>query len=171
VTPTVPVTAPPIDACDDWRALLHGTLAFSSVGTPALSVPCGFTKAGLPVGLQLVGKWWEEETLFRIGAIYEAATDWHVRRPAFESAPVPNHAPPPQETQVSEETEEATVGRKTVGELAKVFGLPVAEDALDALTMRVDQMFRSLRRLDDLPLDDIEPGAYFVVPGPGEDPA
>ena len=171
VTPTVPVTAPPIDACDDWRSLLHATIAFSSVGTPALSVPCGFTKAGLPVGLQLVGKWWEEETLFRIGAIYEAATDWHVRRPAFESGPVPNHAPPPQETQVSEEAEEATVGRKTVGELAKVFGLPVAEDALDALTMRVDRMFRLLRRLDDLPLDDIEPGAYFVVPGPGEDPA
>jgi aspartyl-tRNA(Asn)/glutamyl-tRNA(Gln) amidotransferase subunit A len=171
VTPTVPVTAPPIDACDDWRALLHATVAFSSVGTPALSVPCGFTKAGLPVGLQLVGKWWEEETLFRIGAIYEAATDWHIRRPAFESALVPNHAPPPQEFKASEETEEAMVGRKTVGEWAKILGLPVAEDALDALTMRVDRMLRSLRRLDDLPLDDIEPGAYFAVPDPGENPA
>lgn len=81
LTPTVPVPAPPIQAADDWPPLLHCTIPFSVVGVPALSVPCGFTESGLPVGLQIVGKWWEEELLFRIGAAYERATDWHKRFP------------------------------------------------------------------------------------------
>jgi aspartyl-tRNA(Asn)/glutamyl-tRNA(Gln) amidotransferase subunit A len=50
-------------------------------GLPALSVPCGFTGAGLPVGLQLIGKALDEGTLLRAAHAYEQATDWHTRRP------------------------------------------------------------------------------------------
>jgi aspartyl-tRNA(Asn)/glutamyl-tRNA(Gln) amidotransferase subunit A len=46
-----------------------------------MSIPCGFTKAGLPVGLQLLGAPFAEETLLRIARMYESATDWHTRRP------------------------------------------------------------------------------------------
>jgi len=55
------------------------TLAVPLAGLPGLSLPCGFS-AGLPVGLQLMGKAFDETTLFRVAYAYEQATDWHRRR-------------------------------------------------------------------------------------------
>jgi aspartyl-tRNA(Asn)/glutamyl-tRNA(Gln) amidotransferase subunit A len=90
VTPTSPIVAPPIAATTARfgdreiplvRAFLDLTLPFNLTGQPAISVPCGFTKAGLPVGLQLVGRPFDEATLFRAAEAYEAATDWHLRTP------------------------------------------------------------------------------------------
>jgi aspartyl-tRNA(Asn)/glutamyl-tRNA(Gln) amidotransferase subunit A len=57
------------------------TVPASLAGLPALSVPCGFTTAGLPIGLQLVGRAFDEGTLFRVARAYERATGWHRRRP------------------------------------------------------------------------------------------
>jgi aspartyl-tRNA(Asn)/glutamyl-tRNA(Gln) amidotransferase subunit A len=48
---------------------------------PAISVPCGFTATRLPVGLQLIGRRFDETTLLRLARSYERATDWHARRP------------------------------------------------------------------------------------------
>jgi aspartyl-tRNA(Asn)/glutamyl-tRNA(Gln) amidotransferase subunit A len=62
------------------------TIPVNLAGLPGMSVPCGFTSQGLPVGLQLIGKPWDEETLFRTAAAYEGATDWHNRRPNEKSA-------------------------------------------------------------------------------------
>ena len=50
-------------------------------GHPALSVCCGYTKAGLPMGLQLVGRRFDEATLLKLGDAYERATPWRDRRP------------------------------------------------------------------------------------------
>ena len=50
-------------------------------GLPAISMPCGFTRDGLPIGLQLIGPAWGEERLLKIAHAYEQATDWHTRRP------------------------------------------------------------------------------------------
>jgi aspartyl-tRNA(Asn)/glutamyl-tRNA(Gln) amidotransferase subunit A len=50
-------------------------------GLPGVSVPCGFSSAGLPVGLQLLAGPLEEEKLLRVARLYERATDWHTRRP------------------------------------------------------------------------------------------
>jgi aspartyl-tRNA(Asn)/glutamyl-tRNA(Gln) amidotransferase subunit A len=58
------------------------TRLFNLASCPAMSVPCGFDDRGMPVGLQIGGKPFSEETLFRIGHAYEQATDWHTRRPA-----------------------------------------------------------------------------------------
>ena len=57
------------------------TVSANLAGLPALSVPCGFTAAGLPVGLQLIAPPFEEERALRAARMYEAATDWHTRRP------------------------------------------------------------------------------------------
>jgi aspartyl-tRNA(Asn)/glutamyl-tRNA(Gln) amidotransferase subunit A len=58
----------------------YGTPA-SLTGVPALSVPCGFTASGLPIGLQVIGRPFDEATILRVAHAYEQATDWHRRRP------------------------------------------------------------------------------------------
>ena len=57
------------------------TYAFTVVGVPAISVPCGFTASGLPVGLQIVGRWRDEVGVLRAAAAFEAAQPWADRRP------------------------------------------------------------------------------------------
>jgi aspartyl-tRNA(Asn)/glutamyl-tRNA(Gln) amidotransferase subunit A len=57
------------------------TTPASLAGVPALAVPCGFSAAGLPLSLQLIGRRFDEVTVLRAGHAYEQATDWHRRRP------------------------------------------------------------------------------------------
>jgi aspartyl-tRNA(Asn)/glutamyl-tRNA(Gln) amidotransferase subunit A len=59
----------------------YNTLPFNMTGHPALAVPCGFSRHGLPLSLQLAGRAFEEATVLRVGHAYEAATEWHERRP------------------------------------------------------------------------------------------
>jgi aspartyl-tRNA(Asn)/glutamyl-tRNA(Gln) amidotransferase subunit A len=93
VTPTVPVPAAPIGT-DSVATGSRGTepvhtvytrylAPVSSLGLPALSVPCGFTPEGLPLGMQLVGPPHAEATLFHVAGAYEATTDWHTRHPVL----------------------------------------------------------------------------------------
>jgi aspartyl-tRNA(Asn)/glutamyl-tRNA(Gln) amidotransferase subunit A len=56
----------------------------SLAGVPALAVPCGFTRSGLPIALQVIGRAFHEDTVLRIGHAYEQATDWHRRRPPVD---------------------------------------------------------------------------------------
>lgn len=58
------------------------TLPASLAGMPGLSVPCGFDGGGLPIGLQLIGRPFNENLILRVGHVYEQSTDWHRRRPA-----------------------------------------------------------------------------------------
>jgi aspartyl-tRNA(Asn)/glutamyl-tRNA(Gln) amidotransferase subunit A len=50
-------------------------------GLPSISIPCGFTSSGLPVGLQIIGPSWQEKTILRIAHAFESAHDYHLRRP------------------------------------------------------------------------------------------
>jgi aspartyl-tRNA(Asn)/glutamyl-tRNA(Gln) amidotransferase subunit A len=89
VTPTMPIPAPAIaDLKKDPAglrpaelALLRNTRPFNVWGLPAVSVPCGFTKAGLPIGLQIAGPHWQEDLVLRLAHAYEQATGWYKRRP------------------------------------------------------------------------------------------
>ncbi len=60
---------------------------FNLTGTPAISVPMGFSKNGLPMGLQVLGKRFDEAMVYRIAQAYEAATGWHLRRPDLDALP------------------------------------------------------------------------------------
>ena len=83
LTPTTPITAPSIEQSGDMLSTTHHltrfTYLFSWAGLPGLSVPCGFTKFGMPIGLLLNGRPWEEKLLFQIGNCYQDHTDWHER--------------------------------------------------------------------------------------------
>jgi aspartyl-tRNA(Asn)/glutamyl-tRNA(Gln) amidotransferase subunit A len=89
VTPTTPMPAPRIDDLrtnpDALRpaelTLLRPTRPFNVWGLPAISVPCGFTQSGLPIGLQIAGPMWREDLVLRLAHAYERATTWHKRRP------------------------------------------------------------------------------------------
>lgn len=56
------------------------TIPASAAGVPALSVPCGLTKSGLPVGLQIIGPQFEEGRILNVGHAYQQVTDWHIRK-------------------------------------------------------------------------------------------
>jgi aspartyl-tRNA(Asn)/glutamyl-tRNA(Gln) amidotransferase subunit A len=89
VTPTVPIPPPPIAELkgnpDSLRPreilMLRNTRPFNLWGVPAISVPCGFTREGLPIGLQIAGRHWQEGRVLTLAQAYEQATEWHKRRP------------------------------------------------------------------------------------------
>lgn len=88
VTPTLPIPAFPVgqDVPDgwpspDWTSWTPYTYPFNMTQQPALSVPCGFTAAGLPIGLQIVGPRHADALVLRVGQTYQSATDWHLRTP------------------------------------------------------------------------------------------
>ncbi len=62
------------------------TVGVPLAGLPALSIPCGLTREGLPVGFQLIGQIWDEETILRVGDAYERDTGWWRERPAIAEA-------------------------------------------------------------------------------------
>jgi aspartyl-tRNA(Asn)/glutamyl-tRNA(Gln) amidotransferase subunit A len=76
--------APPIEAVTKWASFEapNFTTPFNLTGQPAVVVPAGFGEAGLPVGVQLVGRSFEDATVLRAAHAFQGATDWHARRPA-----------------------------------------------------------------------------------------
>jgi len=57
------------------------TISVNLAGLPAISVPCGFSQGGLPIGLQLIGRAFEEDTILRAAHAYEQSTQWHLKKP------------------------------------------------------------------------------------------
>jgi aspartyl-tRNA(Asn)/glutamyl-tRNA(Gln) amidotransferase subunit A len=68
---------------DMLSAIMQFTGVPSLTGLPSLNVPCGFDPEGLPIGMQLIGRPFGEATLFRAGAAFQEATDFHRREPAL----------------------------------------------------------------------------------------
>jgi Asp-tRNA(Asn)/Glu-tRNA(Gln) amidotransferase A subunit family amidase len=90
VTPTTPIPPPLLtDVGKDIDASMtltirtsRNTAPFNVYGWPTISVPCGFTRGGLPIGLQISGPPGGEAVVLRLARAYEQATDWHSRRPS-----------------------------------------------------------------------------------------
>src|SRR5512138_68926 len=86
LTPTTPIAAPTVeghDAIEQAARLTRFTAPFNLSGLPALSLPCGFTKEGLPIGLQIVSRAWAEAKVLNLGYAFEQATEWHKQMPAM----------------------------------------------------------------------------------------
>ena len=85
VTPVAPTTAfRRGEKTDDPLTMYLSdilTISVNLAGLPGLALPCGFDRSGLPIGLQVIGRPFDEATMLRIGAAYEQATDWHHRSP------------------------------------------------------------------------------------------
>ena len=84
LTPATPVPAPSIaepDAIKQAAWLTRFTAPFNLTGLPAISLPCGFTEGGLPIGIQIVARRWGEATLLQAAQAYEGATLWHTYEP------------------------------------------------------------------------------------------
>lgn len=82
--PTTPITAPILEgenAIERAKLLTRFTAPFNLTGLPALSVPCGFTKENLPIGLQIVSRAWNEAGVLRAGFNFQQATEWHTMKP------------------------------------------------------------------------------------------
>jgi len=92
LAPATPIPAPGVDErqttlgdgpSDVRSALIRLTRPFNFSGHPACSVPCGFTAGGLPIGMQFVGRPFDEATVLCAGDAYQRTTDWHTRRPVL----------------------------------------------------------------------------------------
>ncbi len=89
LAPTSVVLPPTQEESNETRAdcgallgrIARNTRIFNYLGLPALSIPCGFSGSGLPIGVQLIGKPFGEARLLRVGHAFQQATDWHRRQP------------------------------------------------------------------------------------------
>ena len=90
IAPVAPVAAPTIAESDvgnspDAEAVIQRLTRFTRpinyLGLPSLSIPSGFTQRGLPVGMQLIGRSFDEATLLKIGAAFQRSTDFHEKVP------------------------------------------------------------------------------------------
>lgn len=93
LTPGALIPAPPLGArsvmIDDrevklLQAVISATSPFNLTGQPALTLPCGMSRSGLPLALQIVGKPFDEVTILRVGHAYEVNTPWHTQRPPVD---------------------------------------------------------------------------------------
>ena len=93
LAPVMPVPAPTIAESDVGNSdgaeaviqrMTRFTRPVNYLGLPSLAIPSGFTKSGLPVGMQLIGRAFDEAMLLRIGAAFQRATDFHTRIPEFK---------------------------------------------------------------------------------------
>jgi aspartyl-tRNA(Asn)/glutamyl-tRNA(Gln) amidotransferase subunit A len=89
LSPTLPITTVPIEQLlvpgetgeAPMTALLHHTPVGNLTGLPALTAPCGFSHSGLPIGYQLIGRPFDEPTLFRVARAYERNHSWETMKP------------------------------------------------------------------------------------------
>jgi aspartyl-tRNA(Asn)/glutamyl-tRNA(Gln) amidotransferase subunit A len=99
VTPTVPITAPRIDQTEVelggrnvsvLNAIWRNAFPTNLTGSPTLCLPCGFSRSGLPLSLQLIGRNFDELALLQAGHKYQLETDWHRRTPPLTlNRPIP----------------------------------------------------------------------------------
>ncbi len=160
LTPTAPVAPPSIADCLDgmrtWAVVSDNTVVFSAIGSPALQIPCGFTKARLPVGLQIAGRWGDEARLFRIGKALETAHPlWRIRPPEINEQPPPGAFPKKTLAPTPQEASDAEAAAHIL-RMAKNMGYAAAPQRSGRLAEGVENALSALQELDRLNLDGCE---------------
>jgi aspartyl-tRNA(Asn)/glutamyl-tRNA(Gln) amidotransferase subunit A len=116
VVPTTAYPAYPIGGTSPQTDMRSLTRSISLTGLPSLALPCGFTHAGLPTSLQLIGRAWDESTLLQVGYAYEQSAGWYRRRPPIEAGPMPQSSP-------SASAETSAIDTQWVLDVARLTGL------------------------------------------------
>jgi aspartyl-tRNA(Asn)/glutamyl-tRNA(Gln) amidotransferase subunit A len=88
VTPTTPgmpelIEGAELAAANSAESSVRNTAPFNLYGIPTISLPCGFSAAGMPIGMQLSARHLGEETLFALAQAFQRATDWHLQSPSL----------------------------------------------------------------------------------------
>jgi aspartyl-tRNA(Asn)/glutamyl-tRNA(Gln) amidotransferase subunit A len=87
ITPTMARTPESFEHSASFEPIgIRNTSPFNIFGLPSISIPCGFTRSGLPIGLQISGAPFAESTVLALAQAYERATEWHLRQPALTPA-------------------------------------------------------------------------------------
>jgi aspartyl-tRNA(Asn)/glutamyl-tRNA(Gln) amidotransferase subunit A len=133
----------------------------SVLGNPALIVCCGFSASGLPMGLQVAGRSFDEATVLRVGHAYERATDWRARRPSLVPGaprpPVTLVEPPPPGEEIPPEA------RRAAEVFAHAAGVPLDDDRHAQLLRAAPHVLAMAARIRAELGRSSEPAAVFAV--------
>jgi aspartyl-tRNA(Asn)/glutamyl-tRNA(Gln) amidotransferase subunit A len=154
--PTTAHTAPPVDRPERWTTVQ--THLTNLTGHPSLSVPCGFDRDGLPIGLHLTGRMFDEETVLGLAAAYERATEWHTRRP---EVPL-DHRPPRSKPYALATLERVPIADRPslVEDVRRGLGrfeIPVLDEDIEPLAGRLYGLRAGLAALKDGDHRGLEP--------------
>lgn len=161
VVPTMPSLPAAFRSYDpDARLTATSYTGFwNMTGNPALSVPGGFSKAGLPIGVQIVGRAFDEATVLRVGDGYQRVTDWHARRPAGLSGVAPSDEDVRGFGGSSESPDESAMA--AVDAVVRERGMRVSEED----RVRLGRVWPGIRelvgRVRDVDLSGQEPALVF----------
>lgn len=132
-------------------------------GQPSISVPCGYTREQMPVGLQITGRAWDEATVLRIAHAYEQATPWHERRAPVAvaaSGDLPPAAAPAEHGPDREDPELAWLRT-----FASACGIEMRASDLEGVGRQIGPLKQGLERMRALDLAGVELPLWFLPPG------
>ena len=162
ISPTNPAPAPRIEAAPGridastnmGRVRRLCTYPFSVANTPTISVPSGFSPEGLPLALQVAGRPFQESTVFRIAHAYEQAHPWHRQHPDLEKtslllpADAERFAETTEETRSAARRPDARLTDVDVARMAATVGLPIPDDDLDEVAVRLSALLDDMDRIE-----------------------
>jgi aspartyl-tRNA(Asn)/glutamyl-tRNA(Gln) amidotransferase subunit A len=151
-----------IGAQQKWSSPSMGTV-FSVTGAPALALPCGFSKAGLPLGLQIAGRNFDDARVLRIGHAYEQAAQWYLRRPQLRPGDVAPAVEAGHEEPVVDAPEDI---RAQVAAALRHAGLRLTDHQVALLLESAPYAIAMARKINrDIPWSQ-EPAAVFAADVP-----
>ncbi len=160
LTPTSAIAPPSIEDCLDgmkvWGAISDGTAAFSTIGNPCLQGPCGFTKAGLPVGLQIAGKWGEEALILGAGASFEKLRHLWSKHPSMEDKVQDQKRFSAASATTEGDDDLVEISAEEINNIANGFGHSIDPIRLGELAIGVSRLMRQLEELDHLDISGCE---------------
>jgi aspartyl-tRNA(Asn)/glutamyl-tRNA(Gln) amidotransferase subunit A len=131
-------------------------------GQPSISVPCGFTRERMPVGLQVTGRAWDESTVLRIAHAYEQATPWHTERAPLTTPPAERPASAPAAPSGPSQLEPDLAWLRS---FASAAGIALSDLDLEGIGRQVGPLKAGLERMRSLDLGGAELPLWFLPPG------